>query len=215
MKSLFFNKYFYLFELLFIYAVLLATGENRVYGLFLILAVVIEIYKDIFSKEIDEMERYLRFKISNVVLYSTVVFSIILYSFNIKMLSVYNVLLFYMAFPLVLKSMLYAGYIFERETVIKRVGYSLSLLLLIFTILSEGFSFAGLIEAMPWIYLIISTFVATRYRKIGSFMFFVAFVVVSYYFIRGSINDMKIVVYSFIGIPLLFLSLQSLRKEGD
>ncbi|MBO8161648.1 MAG: hypothetical protein H0Z24_08435 [Thermosipho sp. (in: Bacteria)] len=205
------KRYLWIIEIILLYAITLIIPINSWFSLFYLVVIAMEIYKDVFSNNIDEMERYLRFKVSNIALYAIIIASIFFISCNINITR--DVFYFFILFPLVLKNLLYIGYILEREKVIKRTGYIIFGVLIVFTLLSHGFTFETLIESLPWFFILFSTFVAIRYRIIGFVLFFLSFSVVTYFAFRSELNAVKLLVYSLLGIPLLFLSIQSLRKE--
>ena len=124
-----------------------------------------------------------------------------------------EILIFYTLFPLLLKNLLYIGYLFERKKVIKRTGYTIFLILAIFTLLSHGFSIVTLIEMSPWLLILLATLLAVRYRVLGATIFFGASGLLTYLIFKNEIDSVQILTFSLVVTPLLFLGFQTIRKE--
>ncbi|KAF2955592.1 hypothetical protein AS160_09475 [Marinitoga sp. 38H-ov] len=101
----------------------------------------------------------------------------------------------------------------NREKVIKRTGYTIFLILTLFTVLSHGFSIVTLIEMMPWILILLATWIGIKYRIIGSIIFFGAAGFMTFLIFRNEIYSAQILTFSLVATPLLFLGFQTIRKE--
>ncbi|SHE57721.1 hypothetical protein SAMN02745164_00727 [Marinitoga hydrogenitolerans DSM 16785] len=205
------KKYLFIVEILLLFLITQLVSANSWFGLLYLIIIGIEIYKDIFSKKIDEMERYLRYKTSNITLYITIAISAFFLSLSRQPIK--EIFFFYTLFPLLLKNILYIGYIYERKKVIKRTGYTIFLILFMFTILSHGFSIETLIQLIPWLLVLLMTWISIKYRILGSILFFFAAIFFTFLIFKRRFDYVGILVYSLIGIPLIFLGFQTLRKE--
>ncbi|QTA38066.1 hypothetical protein JYK00_00510 [Thermosipho ferrireducens] len=208
------NKFLSVFEIVLIVGVTIVISLNRWFSILYFVPIFIEVYKDMFSKRTDEFERLLKYKTSNITLYVMIMISALFLLFSLKATN--DIFYFYILFPLLLKNLLYIGYIYQRNKVIKVTGYTLFAILSAFTLLSHGFTLEGLMEFifLPLL-LLISTWIALRFRWIGSILFSGWFLVLSFFIFRNEFNVVKILVYSLLGTPLLFLGIQSFRKEGE
>ncbi|ONN27105.1 hypothetical protein XJ44_04755 [Thermosipho affectus] len=199
------------FEIVLLFIITFMISINRWFSIFYLLPIFFELYKDMFSKEVDEFERLVRYKTSNIVLYIVICMSVTF--LLLGLFPTRDIYYFYILFPLLLRSLLYIGYFYRRKRVIKVTGYTLFIMLSIFILLSHGFTKESLFECVVPLLILISTWVSIYYRLVGGVMFFGYFLVFSFYIFRGTLNVGKVLVYSLLGTVLLFLSVQSVRKE--
>ncbi|OQY08355.1 MAG: hypothetical protein B6I29_05570 [Marinitoga sp. 4572_148] len=205
------RKYLFIIEIVLLFLITVLVSINFWFSLLYLIVVLIEIYKDVFSKNIDEMDRYLRYKTSNITLY--IIIGISAFFLTMDFVPEKEILIFYTLFPLLLKNLLYIGYMFNREKVIKRTGYTIFLILATFTLLSHGFSVVTLIEMLPWLLILLATWLAVRYRILGVILFFGAAAFLTYLIFKNEIDSAQILTFSLIVTPLLFLGFQTIRKE--
>jgi len=205
------RKYLFIIEIALLFLITVLVSINFWFSLLYLIVVLIEIYKDVFSKNIDEMDRYLRYKTSNITLY--IIIGISAFFLTMDFVPEKEILIFYTLFPLLLKNLLYIGYMFNREKVIKRTGYTIFLILATFTLLSHGFSVVTLIEMLPWLLILLATWLAVRYRILGVILFFGAAAFLTYLIFKNEIDSAQILTFSLIVTPLLFLGFQTIRKE--
>ncbi|WGS65888.1 hypothetical protein [Marinitoga aeolica] len=205
------RKYLFIIEIALLFLITILVSLNYWFSLLYLIVILIEIYKDIFSKNIDEMDRYLRYKTSNITLY--IVIGVSAFFLTMDFVPEKELLIFYTLFPLLLKNLLYIGYMFNREKVIKRTGYTIFLILALFTILSHGFSVVTLIEMSPWLLVLFATWLAVRYRILGAIVFFGAAALLTFLIFKNEVDSAQILTFSLIVTPLLFLGFQTIRKE--
>jgi hypothetical protein len=203
------RKYLFLIEITLLIIITLLVSLNYWFSLMYLIILIIEIYKD--KNAIDEMDKYLRYKTSNITLY--IIIGVSAFFLTTDFVPAKELLIFYTLFPLLLKNLLYVGYMLDREKVIKRTGYTIFLIIALFTVLSHGFSVVTLIEMMPWLLILLATWIGIKYRIIGSIIFFSASGVLTYLIFRNRINSAKILTFSLVVTPLLFLGFQTIRKE--
>ncbi|KLO21161.1 MULTISPECIES: hypothetical protein [unclassified Marinitoga] len=205
------KKYFFIFEIFLIFFITQLVAINKWFSILYIIIIGIEIYKDIFSKKIDEMERFLRYKTSNITLYTSIIISI--FFLTLSKIPIKEIFFFYTLFPLLLKNLLYIGYLYERDLVIKRTGYTMFIVLTVFTLLSNGFTKNMIIQMLPWLFLLIIIHIAIKYRFIGSILFFIASIFFTIIMFKNKIDYIRILTYSLVGTPIIFMGFQTFRKE--
>ncbi|WP_459996311.1 hypothetical protein [Marinitoga arctica] len=201
----------FIIEISLLFLITILVSINFWFSLLYLIVILIEIYKDIFSKRVDEMDRYLRYKTSNITLY--ILIGATAFFLTMDFIPEKEILIFYTLFPLLLKNLLYIGYMFNREKVIKRTGYTIFLILSIFTVLSHGFSIVTIIEMLPWLLILLSTWLSIKYRILGATIFFGAAGLLTYLIFKSEVDSAQILTFSLIVTPLLFLGFQTLRKE--
>ncbi|RKX49107.1 MAG: hypothetical protein DRP38_03515 [Thermotogae bacterium] len=159
----------------------------------------------------DEMERYHRLEASLLTLYAVISVTVVLFVLSIKLNN--DVLFLYTLFPLTLKNMLAAGRSWERKRVILVTGLSISVILLAFTLLSHGFSLDTLIESIMPVIFLITTLIALKWRRTGSILYLLVFLSLTVLIFRNGVNLGKIITFTLLGVPTIFLSVQSLKRD--
>lgn len=203
------RKYLFIIEITLLIIITILVSLNYWFSLMYLIILILEIYKD--KNAIDEMDKYLRYKTSNITLY--IIIGVSAFFLTMDFVPEKELLIFYTLFPLLLKNLLYVGYMLNREKVIKRTGYTIFLILTLFTVSSHGFSVVTLIEMTPWLLILLATWIAIKYRIIGSILFFGAAGVMTYLIFKNEIDSAQILTFSLVVTPLLFLGFQTIRKE--
>ena len=199
-------------ELSFVVLAALLTTLNRIFALLYIVAIVIDVVRDFHH---DEMVRFYRSRANTYTLAILGIFFSFLIAFSEKInLDMLNT---FVVFGFIIKNLLSADRILERNKLIKWVGGLFGILVLLFTLLSHGFTAEGFIESAIGFYVLFATFVALRWRFVGFAMFSAIAGFFLYFFIKslakGVFTTGKIVTLLFVIFPLVYLSIQSLRRE--
>ncbi len=199
-------------ELSFVVVAALLTALNRMFALLYMAAIVIDVIKDFHH---DEMVRFYRNRANTYTLAILGIFFSFLIAFSKKVdLEAMNA---FIVFGFILKNLLSADRILERNKLIKWVGGIFGILVLLFTFLSHGFTAEGFIESAIGIYVLFATFVAIRWRIAGFTMFSAIAGFFLYFFIKslakGVFTTGKMGTLLFVIFPLVYLSVQSLRRE--
>jgi hypothetical protein len=203
------RKYLFIIEITLLIIITVLVSFNYSFSLLFLIVILLEWYKS--KNNLDEMDRYLNYKSATITGYIVIGLSAVFLSLDI--IPEKELLIFYILFPLLLKNLLYVGYMLNREKVIKRTGYTIFLILTLFTVLSHGFSIVTLIEMMPWLLILLATWIGIKYRIIGSIIFFGAAGVMTFLIFRNEIDSAQILTFSLVATPLLFLGFQTIRKE--
>lgn len=187
----------------------LLASVNSVYAILYSIIVLWEIIKNL---KMDEMERSLRQKASEITFYSTIIVSIIFLTAK-DLKTTKDIFYFYILFPLITKNVLYSGEIFDRKTSIKVSGYTLAGILSIFTLLGNGISLDFLVEMSIPLSIALLTFLSLKKPVIGITSFGFLFVLFSYYVFRNGLhNPGQFIVYFLLAPILIFLVYQNIRR---
>ncbi|MGM0641548.1 MAG: hypothetical protein ACQESN_09025 [Thermotogota bacterium] len=112
--------------------------------------------------------------------------------------------------PLIYINLYRTFYLRGRDILIKRTGYTITLLLFLFTFSSHGFS-------IPQEYilpgaLLLATIIAIKSKILGFFSYFFLSMGLFYiYLLGGDLNYQKIYMLSLLTTPILFLAIASLK----
>ncbi len=187
----------------------LLTSINTAYA---VLYSAIVLWEIIRNSKMDEMERSLRQKASEITFYSTMIVSIIfMMTKDLKITK--DIFYFYILFPLITKNILYTGEIFDRKTSIKVSGYTLAGILLIFILLENGISLDFLVEMTIPLSIGLLTFLSLKRPVVGIVSFSFLFVLFNYYIFRNGLhNPGQFIVYFLLAPILIFLVYQNLRR---
>jgi len=112
--------------------------------------------------------------------------------------------------PLIYMNMFRTLYLRGRDGLIKRAGYTISLLLFLYTFVSYGFSIPQ--EFVLPALILLATIIASKFKTWGFFAyFFISMGLFYIYLLDGEINYQKIYMLSILTTPLLFLAITSLK----
>jgi len=199
---------FPIIEIILIAVVTVLTAYNSLFSLGFLLILILEVLRE---RKLDEMERYHRLEASLLTLYAVISVTVVLFVLSIELNN--DVLFLYTLFPLMLKNMLAAGRSWERKRVILVTGLSISVILLAFTLLSHGFSLDTLIESIMPVIFLITTLIALKWRRTGSILYLLVFLSLTVLIFRNGANLGKIITFTLLGVPTIFLSVQSLKRD--
>lgn len=161
-------------------------------------------------KDLDERELANDGLSSTITLIITVLLAMLLFTMKIDLS--WDLLIIFVIVPLVTKAALFASLTFSREGVITYVGRIMGLILVLFALISHGFSFETLMESIPGLLILLFTELSRKWRWPGIF-FFVFLGVVTYFYVQRMENPGILVTYVLFSIPLLILGLRSLKVE--
>jgi len=199
---------FPIIEIILIAVVTVLTAYNSLFSLGFLLILILEVLRE---RKLDEMERYHRLEASLLTLYAVISVTVVLFVLSIELNN--DVLFLYTLFPLMLKNMLAAGRSWERKRVILVTGLSISVILLAFTLLSHGFSLDTLIESIMPVIFLTTTLIALKWRRTGSILYLLVFLSLTVLIFRNGVNLGKIITFTLLGVPTIFLSVQSLKRD--
>jgi len=199
-------------EVSFVTLAALLTSLNKIFALLYIGAIVIDVIRDFHH---DEMVMFYRSRANTYTLAILGIFFSLLIAFSKKVdLEAMNA---FIVFGFILKNLFSADRILERNKLIKWVGGVFGVLEVSFALLSHGFTLKGLIESSIGIYVLLATFIALKWRFAGFAMFSGITGFFLYFFIKslskGVFTTGKIGTLLFVIFPLVYLSVQSLRRE--
>ncbi len=202
------SRFFPVIEIILIAVVTVMTAYNHLFSLGYLLILILEFLRE---RKLDEMERFHRLVSSLYTLYAVVSITVILFILPIKLSN--DVLFLYTLFPLMLKNMLSAGKSWSREKVILITGVSISAILLAFILLSHEISLETLIESsMPAGFFVV-TLIALKRRTAGFALFLLIFSLLTVLIFKNGVNIGKTMTFTLLGVPTIFLSIQSLRSD--
>ena len=190
----------------------LLTSLNKIFALLYIVAIVIDVIRDFHH---DEMVRFYRNRANTYTLSILGIFFSFLIAFSKRVdLEAMNA---FIVFGFVFKNLLSADRILERNKLIKWVGGVFGILEILFALLSHGFTVEGMVESMIGIYVLFATFIALKWRLAGFAMFSAITGFFLYFFIKslakGVFTTGKMGTLLFVIFPLVYLSVQSIRRE--
>jgi hypothetical protein len=189
--------------------IILLISINNFFSLLYSIIIIWEIAK---NYKMDEMERSLRQKASEIAFYSTILITIIFMTIkNIKITK--DIFYFYILFPLIIRNILYSGEIFDKKTSIKISGYTLAGILSLFTLLGNGFSVSFIIEMSIPLTIALITYISLKKAEFGIISFLFLFILFSYFIFRNGLhNPGQFIVYFLLAPILIFLIYQNLRR---
>ena len=112
--------------------------------------------------------------------------------------------------PLIYTNLYRTLHLRGRDILIKRTGYTITILLFLYTFFSHGFSIPQEF-VLPGL-LLFSTIIATKSKIFGFFSYFFLSMGLFYvYLLGGDLNYQKIYMLSLLTTPILFLAIASLK----
>ena len=170
-------------------------------------AILMEIVRDL---KCDEMFRYYRNRSSVEALYTIMILISVSGLVGIEdARGAFNTFLVSLLF---LKNVLAVFHTMDRNVSLKTVGFSISAVLVLFTILSHGFSISTLVEFVFPLAVFLITLVSIRHRISGSILFFTYATILAALVLKRAKGIGGVAVITLLVIPLYALGYRSLRR---
>ena len=141
-------------------------------------------------------------------LYIIISIAIVSVSFQLEIKPIF--LEIFILIPLIYTNLFRTLFLRGRDILIKRSGYTMTLLLFLYTFFSHGFSIPQ--EFVLPAFILLATIIATKSKIGGFFSYFIISMALFYiYLLDGNLNYQKIYMLSLLTTPLLFLAISSLK----
>lgn len=161
-------------------------------------------------KDLDERELIIDQISGNFTLFFIVFSAMFCIILNLELKG--DALLLFILAPLIIKSTIFISLTYPKDLIISYLGRITGSLLILFALLSHGFSTEGLIESIPGIIILILSEFSKRFRFLG-IIFFILFLLLFYFFFRNGVKLGLLITFIILSAPLISLGVISLKGE--
>lgn len=192
-------------ELLGIIAILYLLNFSSFYFLLFFVIIFMETQK---YNKLDEKGKIIFNRSAMHSLYIIISIAIVSVSLQLEIKPIF--LEIFILIPLIYTNLFRTLFLRGRDILIKRSGYTMTLLLFLYTFFSHGFSIPQ--EFVLPAFILLATIIATKSKIGGFFSYFIISMALFYiYLLDGNLNYQKVYMLSLLTTPLLFLSISSLK----
>lgn len=161
-------------------------------------------------KDLDERELLIEEKSGNLALIITIFLVILSISLNLEFKG--DSLLLFILSPIIFRAVIFKVLTSERKKSISYIGRILGLLIIIFSLLSHGFSPEGFLESVLGVLIIIFSELSKKFRLL-SVLFFLIMIILFYFSFRNGIRINMLISFIILSVPLLSLGILAFKEE--